>query len=814
MAQSIFYAKRNSIPFADAKKLEEYRGFDRLEIDENLYRQMFDPPSPMDNQTQRAEYVSADFKAYPIDNHLNNIVRGIIEKLPNLLRTKVIDPVAKRQEQRDKEKIIYADLYRRIINTFADAVGLPKIGDTQDPYAYIDNLANKDFDKLADTIGDPIQQIQNRIKSDDELRMYFQYVYRNGIELAFDMAIQHYLLNLNKYQIRQEQYINDFMHVNAYSGRIYTDLLTGRPVMEYIDPGALWTAPFFERNGDDIPYWFYEKVVTIADFERMLGAALTNEQKKLIIDTNKLWSNTGIVSGYWGNEGYVDRAWAVLGKINAQIRIGFFSVLTQEDTNFADYYAANNFSAFANPIETPNWDSPDATSDTDRKVYNVWYTCYYIPLPTDVYARRQNSQTGMISAEDWAWLSRYVFLVQKETDMYRYGVDWRYSRSSLVCWKDPRASFSDIKQRFMPKIHFLWHKIQNCLVNDVTGMAFDHDMFSGMLAAVDESNAENPKGGDALLMQMRSLKQSGLAWLKFRDKNGNLVQGVDPSKLMVPIDTKHLDKAERYLLLIMSLYNQMSQSLAMSDATQGIQPEARTPVSGINLAFQAANNARWYIEKPIRQMAISFAERIVRHVWNMAQEHKNLKYDKRWKEFRDVVGLANAATIESICDLQPENIGVTIENEYDDQKREILYQNALQKNADGRLGVQELGLVLDTDSWRLIIMEMALGETKQEEKMQAAAQAEHARQMELMQMQLKIAEATQGIKTQGRVQEIDAQGQVDAALQQQGSEAKTNSMLAQKAQMNQLKMEAEANRSELKKAEEANKKYLEAQMPS
>jgi len=276
MAQSIFYMKRNSIPFVDGKKLEEYRGFDRLEIDENLYRQMVDPPSPMDDKNGRAEFFSADFKAYPIDNHLNNIVRGVIEKLPNLLRTKVIDPIAKRQEQKDKEKIIYADLYRRIINAFAEAVGLPKIGDTQDPYAYIDNLANKDFDKLADTIGDPIQQIQNRIKSDDELRLYFQYVYRNGIELAFDMAIQHYLIEQNKYNIRQELFINDFMHVNAYCGRVYIDLLTGRPVVEYIDPASLYTSPFFERNGDDMVYWFYEKNVSIPDFERMLGAQLTN----------------------------------------------------------------------------------------------------------------------------------------------------------------------------------------------------------------------------------------------------------------------------------------------------------------------------------------------------------------------------------------------------------------------------------------------------------------------------------------------------------------------------------------------------------
>jgi hypothetical protein len=86
--------------------------------------------------------------------------------------------------------------------------------------------------------------------------------------------------------------------------------------------------------------------------------------------------------------------------------------------------------------------------------------------------------------------------------------------------------------------------------------------------------------------------------------------------------------------------------------------------------------------------------------------------------------------------------------------------------------------------------------------------------MELMQMQLEIAKANQQVKTQGKIAEIDAAGNVEAALQQQGSEAKTQSMLQQKAQMAQLKLENDQQKSELKKAEEANKKYLEAQMPS
>ena len=195
----------------------------------------------------------------------------------------------------------------------------------------------------------------------------------------------------------------------------------------------------------------------------------------------------------------------------------------------------------------------------------------------------------------------------------------------------------------------------------------------------------------------------------------------------------------------------------------------------------------------------------------MAQENRNYKYSKRWEEFKNVVGEANAVTIEAIADMQPENVGVTIVNEYDDQKKEILYQNALQKNAEGRLGVNELGLVLSTENWKMIIMEMALAESKMKAEQAAAAQAEHARLMELKQMDLEIAKAMQGVKTQGKVQEINAAGEVEAALQQQGSQVKTQSMMAQNDQRNRLKMENDQNKSELKKAEEINKEMLRQQ---
>ena len=59
--------------------------------------------------------------------------------------------------------------------------------------------------------------------------------------------------------------------------------------------------------------------------------------------------------------------------------------------------------------------------------------------------------------------------------MYRYGVDMRYAKSTLVVYRDHRMSFYDIKESFMPKIRTLWHKFQNCIVQDTTAFVIDQD---------------------------------------------------------------------------------------------------------------------------------------------------------------------------------------------------------------------------------------------------------------------------------------------------------------------------------------------------
>ena len=185
------------------------------------------------------------------------------------------------------------------------------------------------------------------------------------------------------------------------------------------------------------------------------------------------------------------QSWGYQQMNNCLIRIGYFSVLTQEMDTFSEEYINNRIPAFdKKPL---SW-KPDKESATIKnKCYNVWYSCYYIPPPGERLTRN--------SMVDWNWQSQYIFNIQKDIEMYRYGTDMRYARPTLIIYKNDLPSCTDIEEAYMPKIRAMWHKFQNCLVQDTNAVVIDWDFMMGILNATDEANGnqlnneQNPSGG-------------------------------------------------------------------------------------------------------------------------------------------------------------------------------------------------------------------------------------------------------------------------------------------------------------------------------
>lgn len=780
ISQTLFFAKMNSNVLVDQKKAATYRRNNTLNIDEGLYRQMIDPKTPM-GSGGNAEYFASDFKALPIGTHLRNIRKAKLDKigLVNKPQVNEINKFSKSQRQREKDKIVHQGAFRELISEIAKEIGLPPISKSESPEEYISKLEKKENKAGLDDTSRLMEQIKLQVKTNQDYALYERYVYKGEIERAFEMGIDYYIINQNKWANRAQLFNDDLVNFNRACGIWYTDNTTGRPVVKYYDPARLFTSPFREKDGEDIMYWFYEEPMPFQDFVRQFGDTLTDEKLKQVFLLNK-------ASGSGHN---LDWDCGVQRRNNAFIMVGKFCFLSQDSNDFKELYADNG-----NVV----WSPVDATMKPDedsavqkKKIYNVWYECYYIPPPGEYTQRNQQA--------DWVWQSQYIFQIQKTTDMFRFGVDRRYAKSPLVIWKDESPSCTDIEESILPKIYTTWHKFQNCLVQDTQAVVIDEDFVLGVLNAVDEANPINPNapsnptgsnGINAGLETFRQMRQGGIALMKFRDKNGNVIPNLRPQDFFVTVDSKHMEKAEMYLTSIIQQYELLKVMLAQSDVTEGIGAKPRTNELSIEASIEASNNAIWFVEYPVRQFMIMYAERCIQYIINLVKDKKVYDYADRWQNFEEVVGLAQSLMIEGIADIAPEDIGLSVSLEDTTAQQNFVRQMALEMQKNNQLSYEGMMLAIEAvkTNYKFAYCLIGLFASQKAEENAAKEEVLHQQLMEQKQMDLQIAQALQQAKGQSVDQNIMTQGQVDAQLQQQINELKYQTQSALKNQTTQSKI--------------------------
>src|ERR1019366_4913520 len=160
---------------------------------------------------------------------------------------------------------------------------------SENPWKWIKKFTAKGEDKDSiDTVGGVVSQIQTKIKDDDGLRLFLGYLYKNGLELAFEVGIKYFMIDQNEFQTKfSHDFLRDLKHFNKMSGRAAVDEMTGEKIIRYYDPTKLYTNSFKYRNGDDILYWFYEEDLTFADFESLCGSTLDYDTKRKALELQK-----------------------------------------------------------------------------------------------------------------------------------------------------------------------------------------------------------------------------------------------------------------------------------------------------------------------------------------------------------------------------------------------------------------------------------------------------------------------------------------------------------------------------------------------
>lgn len=804
-AQALFFMKRSggSRLFLDPVKAATYRAMDRLDINEQEAKEMFDPKTPMGGGGEAA-YVSSDWKANPIYIHLKNIVKADIEKTGKDLEVTLTDKYAKTRQMQENYKIIYRRAFRDLINKLATEIGLPPISEFQDPYKWADNLMkeNDDVTKSPDMINKYVDLIKNQITDDQDMALYNELLYKGDYEMAFELGMKYYIFNLNKWQERwADEFINDIMHFNKACGEWYTDLITGRPVIERFVPEVLYTSPFRRKDGEDIQYYFTEYQITFGDFIRTIGKNLTPDKLR---DVFILMKQQGVHQTSWqdsfGNFGVTNYS-----RDSVMVRMGRAAMLSTDMEVQMEVVSTGIRKSV--PL---TWEPISEDEMRIEKRYNVWRWWYYIP-----------PNLAELNSANWSWQKDYIFNLQKFQDQQRHGDNGRYAKCPLVIYDNSsQATYSDIVKAFMPKINFLWHKYQNLIVNDVDASIMSDDLIGGLLGAVDEDNKINPgdpnkptggNGRDSYQEQWRMIKQAGTGFLKMRDKNGNPI--LKPQDLVVTIQNKFLDKAENVLAQMMMMYDFMVKSLAYSPMTAGEEVKPRTPVAALEQSLKATQSSRFFMQKGYEEFLVMYGERMIRYILEIFREKDTYEFPDRYEEFMENIGYANGLALEGLAELDPENIGLTVNYVDNTAKKEFVMQLASEYVKTKELTEDFLYLIMGIDNWKVsfVLMRMAIKQRKKElQEEQAVA---HQRLMEQKNADLEALARMQQLKDAGKDQNIVTQGKVDEMVNSALNREKYMAQSQLKKETDELRRGENDQKANLSVAEKTHEKNLEQQMP-
>lgn len=790
-AQALFYAKKNAVPFLEAERTAKFRKLRKLIIDKRVMKKLFDPVTPL-GQGGEAKYIASNWETNPLYIHLMNIVTADMEKKSTFLSVKLGEEYAMLQRQKENYRMMERKMFRELINEVNETVGLPKISSLQDPHKYADALVKKMDKKNAkggansatDTPQNYTELIRNQVEDDEDYAMYNELIYKGDIEPALEKGIQEYLINQNKWgQELGNRFLSDIIDHNATIGMKYTDLTTGRPVFEHLYAENIRTSPIQTRDGKDLTFALYEEDVTFGDFVRKLGHNLSDTDLINVFEYVKQ-------QGIWGT--YADlQSVPYHIRDNTRIRVGRFFILTQDYDTFSDQYVKGNNSFHARDYgwEPSEYAQKNYAANKEERHYNVWYSCWYMP-PT----------LSRVEAADYKWQSQFVWEIQKMVDANRYGPDLRYVKPDFFMWRDmDNASFSDIVWLYMPFINVAWIKFQNELIQAIPsgGRIIAQELLGAMMNAVDNTNKDKTGDGKAAAKaSFDQLKQTGKALGKFTDSKGEQI--VDPSKFVVNLQDTGITASKDLLEIISMLYGQMTQALAMSDVREGQDLKPRQSLGGAQLALEASNQGTWVIERAYTQVLEMCGERTIQHIHAVISEYKEYGYDQRFNDFKAMVGEAMGLTLEAIADIPLEQISITVKQEDTSAKKDYILNLADSLAKGGLLDIEIIDLLIKIDNWKeaFVIMKMNLKKKKREAQKQAAL--DHENRMEEIQAQNQGLMAAKGQDAQNKLQQIDAEGKVEAMLTQILTELKTKSQLQQGDQRNQNKMNENQQKTDLK----------------
>jgi hypothetical protein len=779
-AQNIVFAKMHSKPLVDPSIAYKRRMADRSEINAQDYKEIFDPKDEKGGGG-KAEFVAADWKANPINLHINNIVETNLEKIPINMFCSANDEFAMQKQQKVNKKMLGRKQFTDFLNEFNRQMGLPKLNPTEDPFKYAEEMKSKMQASNKRIQPDGLMEaIKAAVSDNEDIALFNEFIYKGDVEIAIEIILARFRQDC-RWEVLSEKVIPDLRNFNTASIGWFTSKTTGMVEKVYYDPATVYTSSFGESDGGDIVYWFREWDISFGDFVRMFGAELEPEDLKRIFEKHKAQFTAHGIDFNRSSDAEI---------LGAKIRIGRIEFETQNCDRFASGNVNGNFSyKEVDHTYKPSPNTPKKFQKVvEEKHYNMWYSCFYIP-----YCFSPN--VGQIFADaDYREQSKFIFDLRPIQDHIRYGDDNRYAKHSLIIWKSQKVPFAEIMERFMPKIHLLWQKYQNEIVQDQNGVVYAEEMLQSMMTIVDANTDDHTK---AKLEMLRYLKQTGNAVAKFTDADGKHFKPFEQ------YSSGQMEAATRTLENMMNLYMVMTRSLAISEVTEGVDPKPRQSLGGLRISAQGGNNATFMLEKGYTSLNVECGRR---DMWWIEKVVSEGDASERYKYLVDFIGQANGLNLQTIKDIPSHRLGLHIDNLNTDEQKQKLDALAEQLVKAGMMDVEVLSLIIKITNYKYAAVLMVLKYKQKQRQIMEQKEQEFMREMQLKQMELKIEQQRFMAKAQAEAFVVNVSKQWDERIAVEINKLKAQTQAQIKDVMKNNRIEQDTNQARLDEEQKQREK--------
>ena len=621
-----------------------------------------------------------------------------------------------------------------------------------------DMNANSMLDLIQAELGTNVRNIEKEKLpgSSEELDLYMQLNYKQGIEIAQEQAISN-IFNQNKFeQIRSRvDYDISVLGIGAIKHSFNN---TDGVKLDYVDPARLIWSYTEDPNFKDCYYFGEIKTARVNELKKQFPE-LTDEDIDNLSKKSGSWSNYNTSYSINDNQDYSDNT----------VNILYFNWKTWEN----NVYKIKEVSSGAEKaIQKDDSFNPPKDKRTRFKrvaqAQEVIYEGVYILGANKLL--KWNKASNMIRPQSNAnkVLMNYIVAAPR---IYKGKID------SLVAKMTPYADL----------IQLTHLKLQQAIQRMTpSGVYIDADG----LAEIDLGNGTSYNPQEALNMYFQTGSIIGRSLT---------VEG-DPNPGKVPIQELPGGGGNQVQLLI-GAYNQYLQMIrditGLNEARDGSDPDPKALVGVQKLAAANSNTATRHLVNSSMYITLTLAEAISLRFKDV------LEYHPTKKAFIDGLGKFTVGSLEELKNLHLHDFGIFLELEPDEEEKQLLETNIQMALSQNSIFLEDAIDIRQVNNIKLANQLLKFRRIKKQAADQQSAQAASVAQAEAQgQAQIQIEQAkaqAEQVKTESKIQISNAENEFD--IKKLEVEARTKRELMQfefdlNVQLKQLELQAQKELAE------------------